>query len=254
MRTYPLLSLIVALLTVVSPSIQPVAAEEAPGSLPPNNIGGIPKALGAGTVAGVVRFKGARPEPKPLTDIAGSAFCKNCYKEGELPKQDTYVFGKNGDDDTLQNVLVYVSKGLEGKHFDPPEGPVVLDQVGCVYTPHVVAVMTGQTLEIRNSDETLHNAGDEGEPPLLHAPVDVGLRARAAQPVLRRDRPGRHVHDQGPAAGGIRTNRAARSLHVRADAGHGDLKGGRRRDGKGRLHVPPSGEEGIERAAGLSRP
>lgn len=26
-----------------------------------------------------------------------------------------------------------------------------------MYTPHVVAVMTGQPLEIRNSDATLHN-------------------------------------------------------------------------------------------------
>ena len=67
------------------------------------------------------------------------------------------MFGKNGDDDTLQNVLVYVSKGLEGKDFDPPKEPVVLDQVGCVYTPHVVAVMAGQPLEVRNSDATLHN-------------------------------------------------------------------------------------------------
>ena len=67
------------------------------------------------------------------------------------------MFGKNGSDDTLQNVLVYVSKGLEGKKFDAPKQPVVLDQVGCVYTPHVVAVMAGQTLEIRNSDATLHN-------------------------------------------------------------------------------------------------
>jgi hypothetical protein len=33
----------------------------------------------------------------------------------------------------------------------------VLDQVGCIYTPHVVAVMVGQTLEVRNSDATLHN-------------------------------------------------------------------------------------------------
>jgi hypothetical protein len=178
MRMYPLLwALVVALATVLSPSLRPAAAtaaaaDEAPKLLPPNNVGGIPNASGTATVSGVVRFKGTKPAPKPITDIAGNAFCKNCYKDGELPKEDTYVFGKNVDDDTLQNVLVYVSKGLEGKQFDPPKEPVVLDQVGCVYTPHVVAVMTGQTLEIRNSDETLHNVMTQ---PRNNAPFNIGM-------------------------------------------------------------------------------
>src|SRR3954453_9051724 len=122
----------------------------------PLNVGGI-DAKDGGTIPGVVRFKGTKPQPKPIADIAGNAFCKSCYKAGEVPPQDNVAFGKNGDDDTLANVLVYVSKGLEGKTFEPPKEPVVLDQVGCVYTPHVVAVMAGETLDIRNSDATLHN-------------------------------------------------------------------------------------------------
>src|SRR4029078_4105244 len=63
----------------------------------------------------------------------------------------------NGNDDTFVNVLVYVAKGLEGKKFAPPKEPVVLDQAGCVYRPHVVGVMGGQPLQIRTSDATLHN-------------------------------------------------------------------------------------------------
>ena len=137
-----------------------VGAQEKPDAkskmLPQVNVGGVDDKAG-GTVTGVVRFEGTKPEPKPLTDINGNGFCKSCYPSGDLPQRDNVVFGKNGDDDTLQNVLVYVSKGLEGKTFDPPKKSVVLDQVGCVYTPHVVAVMAGQTLEIRNSDATLHN-------------------------------------------------------------------------------------------------
>jgi plastocyanin len=138
----------------------PTVAQEKPDAnvkrLAPVNVGGVDDKAG-GTVTGVVRFKGTKPEPKPITDVAGNSFCKNCYKGGDLPQRDNVVFGKNGPDDTLQNVLVFVSKGLEGKKFDPPKEKVVLDQVGCVYTPHVVAVMAGQTLEIRNSDATLHN-------------------------------------------------------------------------------------------------
>ena len=110
-----------------------------------------------GAVKGVVRFTGAKPDRKPLAGLAGNAYCKEQCKAGEAPLEEKWVFGKNGADETLVNVLVYVSKGLEGRAFEPPKTPVVLDQVACVYTPHVVAVMVGQTLEVRNSDATLHN-------------------------------------------------------------------------------------------------
>src|SRR5688572_9367006 len=131
------------------------ATQSTSDKLPPANVGGIDAKPG-GTITGLVLFKGTKPKPKELTSIAGNAFCKQCYKDA-LPVQDTFVFGKNGDNDTLQNVLVYVSKGLEGKTFEPPKQPAILDQVACIYTPHVVAVMAGQPLEIRNSDATLHN-------------------------------------------------------------------------------------------------
>lgn len=117
------------------------------------NIGGTDEP--GGTVTGLVKFSGDKPEVQPINGILGNAFCKGQCANGEAPKEEKYVFGKGGD--TLQNVLVYVSKGLEGKSFPAPKTPVVLDQVGCLYTPHVVGVMVGQTLEIRNSDATLHN-------------------------------------------------------------------------------------------------
>ena len=129
------------------PSTQPAA----------QNIGGVVDAKDGGSVSGIVLFKGAKPDIKPVSDIAGNAFCKEHHPNGPPPK-DTFLFGKNGDKDTVQNVLVYVSKGIsEDKEFEPTKTPVLLDQVGCMYTPHVVAVMVGQTLKVRNSDATLHN-------------------------------------------------------------------------------------------------
>jgi plastocyanin len=110
----------------------------------------------AGSISGIVKFAGDKPSPKPISEMAANSFCKDHCKE-KFPLSDKFVFGKHGNDDTLANALVYVSKGFEGRKFDPPKQPVVLDQVGCVYVPHVVGVMTGQTLEIHNSDETLHN-------------------------------------------------------------------------------------------------
>ena len=149
-----LLLLIIAADWAATPARSDDASPEKGSQRPAGNAGGI-EAKG-GVISGVVLFKGTKPKPKELTSVAGNAFCKQCYKDA-LPVQDTFVFGRNGDNDTLQNVLVYVSKGLEGKTFDTPKAPVVLDQVACVYTPHVVAVMAGQPLEIRNSDATLHN-------------------------------------------------------------------------------------------------
>ena len=34
---------------------------------------------------------------------------------------------------------------------------MVVDQVGCKYTPHVIALMRGGSVEFRNSDSTMHN-------------------------------------------------------------------------------------------------
>ncbi|MFN3484433.1 MAG: hypothetical protein ACK44W_02980 [Planctomycetota bacterium] len=117
-----------------------------------------PPAAGQGTasVTGIVKWKGPKPETQPLAQVLGHAFCREACG-GKAPPDERWVFGKNGDDETLQNVLVYVSGGLEGKTFEVPKEPVILDQVACVYTPHVVSVTAGQTLEIRNSDATLHN-------------------------------------------------------------------------------------------------
>jgi len=137
----------------------PAGAGDAPATRPavrPQNVGGV-EAKGSGSVSGVVRFSGEKPKTVPIAGLEGNAFCKNCFKDKPVPMKDNMVLGKNGEDDTLQNVLVYVSKGLEGKTFPVPKEPVVLDQVDCIYVPHVVAVMAGQTLSVRNSDATLHN-------------------------------------------------------------------------------------------------
>ena len=38
----------------------------------------------------------------------------------------------------LANVFVYVKDGLGNRTFDVPKDPVVLDQKGCKYHPHVL--------------------------------------------------------------------------------------------------------------------
>jgi plastocyanin len=63
-----------------------------------------------------------------------------------------------GSGNTMGNILVWVSKGLpSGKTFPVPKTPVTLDQKGCLYEPHVMGIMVGQTYRILNSDGVLHN-------------------------------------------------------------------------------------------------
>src|SRR6266581_1480205 len=61
------------------------------------------------------------------------------------------------DNGKLANVFVYVKDGLGDRTFDVPKDAVTLDQKGCQYHPHVLGVMTGQNIEIKNDDPTTHN-------------------------------------------------------------------------------------------------
>jgi plastocyanin len=57
----------------------------------------------------------------------------------------------------LQNVVVFVADGLGDRTFDPPTQPAVIEQKGCVYQPHVLALQANQRLEVVNDDPTSHN-------------------------------------------------------------------------------------------------
>ena len=58
-------------------------------------------------------------------------------------------------DGSLANAFVR----LEGNFpkTPPPTQPVVIDQKECVYLPRVVGAMLGQTVQVKNSDDLLHN-------------------------------------------------------------------------------------------------
>ena len=62
------------------------------------------------------------------------------------------VANLNGD---LANVFVKLVGTFPGTAA--PRAPVIIDQSGCIYTPRVVGLQAGQTLQIRNSDSLLHN-------------------------------------------------------------------------------------------------
>ncbi|MBI5367908.1 MAG: hypothetical protein HZA54_12785 [Planctomycetes bacterium] len=108
-------------------------------------------AVGA-TITGKVSFAGEKPK-KARIDMSGVPECHDLHGD-EKVYDEKVVINENG---TLANVFVYVSKGLEGKTFEAPKEPVVLNQQGCTYKPHVFGIMVGQPLEVRNSDPLMHN-------------------------------------------------------------------------------------------------
>ncbi|MBI3764003.1 MAG: hypothetical protein HY260_19340, partial [Chloroflexi bacterium] len=105
----------------------------------------------AATVTGKVKFDGTAPKNDPIA-MDAEPTCQEQYPNGAT--RETVLVNDNG---TLQNVFVYVKKGLENYKFSPPAEGVVLDQKGCRYHPHVFGIMAGQELIIRNSDGILHN-------------------------------------------------------------------------------------------------
>ena len=106
----------------------------------------------AGSVTGVVKLEGwLKPDVK--VPLGGVAYCAACHPKG-APPEETLVLG---DGQTMANVLVLVKNGLGNRTFPVPKEPVRLDQVGCIYTPHVVAIRANQPLLVTNGDDLLHN-------------------------------------------------------------------------------------------------
>jgi plastocyanin len=102
-------------------------------------------------VAGVVRLNGPAPAAK-LISMTKDPECMKMHPSG-VPTEEVVT----GHDGTLGNVIVYVSEGLGDRTFEPPGNPVVIEQKGCTYRPHVLAMQANQKLEIVNSDPTSHN-------------------------------------------------------------------------------------------------
>ena len=103
-----------------------------------------------GDITGKIAFSGKAPAVAQIKMNADRQ-CLTMHP-GPVNSEEVVVNGNS----TLKNVFVYVKDGLN-KKFDVPATPVILDQHGCQYKPHVFGVQAGQPIEIRNSDPLLHN-------------------------------------------------------------------------------------------------
>jgi len=116
-------------------------------SAPPANV----DPATTGSVSGVVRLEGPVPPARKII-MSGDAACASAGQEP--PVSQEVVADAQGN---LANVVIYVKGGIGYFSFAIPTTPVEINQQGCMYAPHVAAVMAGQTVTFHNSDKTIHN-------------------------------------------------------------------------------------------------
>lgn len=145
--------------SVDAPEIQVAQATTAPAASPssPSEAGG------SASIRGTIRFEGTAPQPGKVKMDADPV----CQQQHTSPVYtEEVVVNPNG---TLKNVFVSVKEGLQGT-FPAPTTPVVLNQLGCWYTPHVFGIQVEQPFEIVNSDPTLHNVNAK---PAANQPFNI---------------------------------------------------------------------------------
>ena len=131
-----------------------------------------------GKVTGRILFKGSAPEPTKIR-MAADPRCLQASPNGAERKQ---IDGTNGG---LANVIVSIKNKVPGT-APARTTPVLLDQLGCMYTPTVIALQVGQPLRMRNSDETLHNIHPR---PTVNTGFNVGQPRKGMETEKTFDKP-----------------------------------------------------------------
>jgi plastocyanin len=103
-----------------------------------------------GGARGHVRVTGAVP-PNDVIRMNADPMCSKATDAARVTN-DAVMAASDG---SLANVLVELVGGFSDTPV--PTEPVSIDQRGCLYLPRVVGVRAGQALQVRNSDDGLHN-------------------------------------------------------------------------------------------------
>jgi hypothetical protein len=144
--------------TAAQPNVKPAAEAvkvetpkaETPAPAPAPKAEAFVPVKGA-SISGKVTVKG---DVKKRKKIKMDADPKCAALHADAPLMDDIVVDANGG---VQWAFVWVKKGAEGKKPTDAPKQAVINQVGCRYEPHVLGVVTGADLIIKNSDDLLHN-------------------------------------------------------------------------------------------------
>jgi plastocyanin len=103
-------------------------------------------AAGSGKVSGKVTLSGLAPK---LANLPVTRDMKTC---GPSKPDESLEVGQGGG---VKNAVLWIVDGPKPARADKIK--VTLDQRQCDFTPHVVAIPAGATLEIVNGDKLFHN-------------------------------------------------------------------------------------------------
>ncbi len=102
-----------------------------------------------GTVSGKAIFKGAAPARAAIDVTKDKEVCAATEHLSDLLIVSA--------DNAIKNVIVSIVDIEKGKKIEAPAANPELDQNGCVFIPHVIAITAGTTIDILNSDAVTHN-------------------------------------------------------------------------------------------------
>lgn len=102
----------------------------------------------AGDIAGVVRVKGSVPPADVVRATTDLAVC-GAASRAAIPV-------RLGSDNALADAVAFIAhERLDD--WRVPSTTFVMDQRGCEFVPRILVIPPGATLEVRNSDRSLHN-------------------------------------------------------------------------------------------------
>ena len=103
---------------------------------------------GGGSISGKALFSGTAPAREVVNVTKDKEVCA-----ASEHLSDALVV----DGNAIKNVIVSILDIESGKKIVLPSTNPSLDQNGCVFIPHVIAVAAGTTIDIINSDTVTHN-------------------------------------------------------------------------------------------------
>ena len=133
--------------TAANTAAQATTASAAPTTTGAASPGGEGK-MGTATIKGAVSLSGKAPEMKVPKKRKDAEFCKS--------KEVKYnaVVANGGK---LADTFVRLANDAVKGEYKAPATHAVINQTDCMYAPRIQGVVTGQTIDIKNSDGTLHN-------------------------------------------------------------------------------------------------
>ena len=143
------------------------AADKKPRAAGPSAAGGF------GKISGRVTLRGQPPAMRELNP--GS-----CHPGAPPVYDESIVVDDAG---RLANVVVFLR---EAPATAAIREPAVLDQVNCRYVPHVLALSTGQVLQVKTSDPAVHNVHVLST---ANPAQNVGMQAGASPSEMRFAKP-----------------------------------------------------------------